>query len=354
MVNSNIKYELSNHLGNVHVVVSDRKLTVDDGTYSAGVKINSTPDGIVDYYSPDVLVTQDFFPGGMLMPGRNYNPSNYSFGWQGQFAVDEVSGVKNHYTTQNWEYDPRTLRRWEQDPLQSQFSGWSPYSTLFNNPIRMIDPTGLAPDDYTSKRDGTIEVKKTDDNFDRFSVENKDGSTTQVAQLDKIKASDGKTDLVKFPSSGAGFTRYGDEEVGGDSYVQPKVAAAIFGAVNEFSEKNPDATVQLGNMSSSTGGKPGGSSIHKGGSMSHVLGRNVDARYIRKDRGLSGVTVFDMQFDRGASQNLVNAFNKFGFKSALSHTTKDGFLLNKTTDKDIQLYNKPVHHNHIHFQGFSK
>lgn len=215
-----------------------------------------------------------------------------------------------------------------------------------------IDPTGMSDDDYTAKQDRTIAFKKTDDKFDRFLVENKGGKIEEVYRADKPNTD--KQSLVKFPSSGTGFTRYGDEEAGGDSYVQPKVAAAIFGAINEFRELNPDATVQLGNMSSSTGGKPGGSSIHKGGSMSHVLGRNVDARYIRTDRNLSGVTVFDAQFDRGASQNLVNSFNQFGFKSALSHTTRDGFLLNKTTDKDIQLYGKPVHHNHIHFQGFSR
>ena len=240
------------------------------------------------------------------------------------------------------------------DPLSDEAPCLTPYRAFFCNPLRYTDPSGLWEDDITAKQDGSIKVIKTDDKFDRFFVENKDGSTTQVAQLDKIKAFDGITDLVRFPESGTGFTRYGDEDAGGDRYVQPKVAAAIFGAVNAFREEHHDATVQLGNMSSSTGSKPGGSSIHKGGSMSHVLGRNVDARYIRADRALDGVTVFDAQYDRVASQTLVNSFNHFGFESALSHTAKDGFLLNKTTDLDVKLYGKPIHHNHIHFQGFSR
>lgn len=238
------------------------------------------------------------------------------------------------------------------DPLAHLRTWVSPYNFVQNNPILRIDPDGRLDDDYTAKKDGSIEVKKTDDNFDRFFVENNDGSTTQVAQLDKVTAADGKTTLVKFPESGNGFTRYGDEEAGGDRYVQPTVAASLFGAINEFSQNNSGATIQLGNMSAADGGKPG-VGVHTGGGTSHVNGRNVDARLIRTDRALSAVTVFSPHFDRGASQSMVNSFNKFGFKSILSYPTKDGFLLNNTKNIDDRIYNNPTHHNHLHLQGYS-
>jgi len=45
------QYELSNHLGNVLSVISDRKFARDDNQ-----------DGIIDYYQPDILLTFDYSP----------------------------------------------------------------------------------------------------------------------------------------------------------------------------------------------------------------------------------------------------------------------------------------------------
>ena len=41
-------------------------------------------------------------------------------------------------------------------------------------------------------------------------------------------------DLVEFPSSGIGFSRYGEQDEGGDHSIQPSAAAALFGAVNDI------------------------------------------------------------------------------------------------------------------------
>ncbi|MET2997108.1 RHS repeat-associated core domain-containing protein, partial [Flavobacterium columnare] len=33
------------------------------------------------------------------------------------------------------------------DPLAEKFPSWSPYCFVMNNPLRLIDPTGMAPED---------------------------------------------------------------------------------------------------------------------------------------------------------------------------------------------------------------
>ncbi|WP_343692798.1 hypothetical protein [Chitinophaga sp.] len=51
-------FELTNQLGNVLATVSDKKLGVSDN--------NST----IDHYNPVIIFAQDYYPFGMLMPGR--------------------------------------------------------------------------------------------------------------------------------------------------------------------------------------------------------------------------------------------------------------------------------------------
>ncbi len=53
------KFELSNHLGNVLSVISDRKLPVDEGS-----------DNDVDYYEPDIDEYYDYYAFGSLMPEK--------------------------------------------------------------------------------------------------------------------------------------------------------------------------------------------------------------------------------------------------------------------------------------------
>lgn len=61
----------------------------------------------------------------------------------------EITG----YIVKETKYSEATLRpeivsRWfSPDPLAEEFPNWSPYNFVENNPIRMVDPTGLAPED---------------------------------------------------------------------------------------------------------------------------------------------------------------------------------------------------------------
>jgi YD repeat-containing protein len=121
-------FELSNHLGNVLVAVNDKKVGV------------STNNNTVEYFNPQVVSAQDYFPFGMLQPGRSYNASGYRFGFNGQEKNDDIKGIGNSYTALFWEYDSRLGRRWNVDPKPSY--SVSGYATNMNNPIWLSDPLG--------------------------------------------------------------------------------------------------------------------------------------------------------------------------------------------------------------------
>jgi RHS repeat-associated protein len=144
-------YELSNHLGNVLAVVSDRKQMVDDGTYVNGLKANGIMDNISDYYQAEYQSFGMYYAYGAPLPSRGYtapNFSGYRFGFNGMEGDDEIKGEGNSYTTEFRQLDPR-LGRWiSLDPV---FQPWqSPYCSMDNNPISLIDPHGNVSGDFYS------------------------------------------------------------------------------------------------------------------------------------------------------------------------------------------------------------
>lgn len=133
----NVSYELSNHLGNVLSVTSDRKLPVEDG---------SNP-GTVDYYQPDLLAATDYYAFGSPMPGRQYNNGNYRYGFNGKEKDDEVKGSGNSIDFGARIYDPRLGRFLSVDPDAQKYPYASPYNYAANCPIRLVDINGKGPGD---------------------------------------------------------------------------------------------------------------------------------------------------------------------------------------------------------------
>ena len=56
------QYELSNHLGNVLATITDKKIGVSLASDSS----------LIDHYEADVKTAQDYYPFGMVMPGRMF------------------------------------------------------------------------------------------------------------------------------------------------------------------------------------------------------------------------------------------------------------------------------------------
>ncbi len=138
-------YELTNHLGNVLATISDKKVGHNPGS------------GIIDYYTADVVSANDYYPGGMDMPGRSYYTSpnaNYRYGFNGK-EKDKESPVQYDYGFRI--YDPRLVRFKSVDSLAKKYPELTPYQFASNSPISGIDLDGL---EYLSSNVARIEVSR--------------------------------------------------------------------------------------------------------------------------------------------------------------------------------------------------
>ncbi|AEW00281.1 hypothetical protein A4D02_23420 [Niastella koreensis] len=133
------EYELTNHLGNVLATVSDKKNGVPSPANSS----------LIDHYEPDIVSAQDYYPFGMLQPGRSYlTPAGdrYRYGFNGKENDNEVKGEGKQQDYGMRVYDPRLGKFLSVDPLSSKFPYYSPYQFAGNMPIHASDLDGLEPD----------------------------------------------------------------------------------------------------------------------------------------------------------------------------------------------------------------
>ncbi len=139
----NKMFELSNHLGNVLTTVSDRKLSVDDGVYNAsGVQTSFVPNGLVDYYKPDITSASDYYAFGAPMPGKQFNSGNYRYGFNGKENDNELKGTGNSLDFEARIYDSRLGRWMSVDPLHAKYAEKSPFMFASDNPTNRVDIDG--------------------------------------------------------------------------------------------------------------------------------------------------------------------------------------------------------------------
>ena len=94
--------------------------------------------------SGEVVHYADYYPFGMLLPGRslissNDEPKELYTGHE----HDDETGL--YYAGARY-YDPIVARWGGVDPLADEFPAWSPYHYVFGNPISLTDPDGQMPD----------------------------------------------------------------------------------------------------------------------------------------------------------------------------------------------------------------
>jgi RHS repeat-associated protein len=125
-------FELSNHLGNVLITLSDRKNVVP---------LNDTT---VNYYLSDVVAANDYYPGGMIEPERSYTSGNsYRYGFNGKEKDPNITSEDYDYGARI--YDARVVRFLSVDRLAPNYPWYSPYHFAGGNPIAFNDLDGLEP-----------------------------------------------------------------------------------------------------------------------------------------------------------------------------------------------------------------
>ncbi len=90
-----------------------------------------------------VVESHDYFPFGLQMPGRSF----MSGGTKELFTGKELDAETGWHHLGARPYDAIIGRFPIVDPLADNSPSWSPYNYTLNNPINLIDPTGLQPED---------------------------------------------------------------------------------------------------------------------------------------------------------------------------------------------------------------
>ncbi len=128
------RYELNSHQSSVQITVSDRKLSVQQGTTTQTA-----------FYTADVISYGDYYSFGMQKPGRvGAEPdAKYRYKHQGQESDSEILGEGNSYAYEYRMSDARLGRFWRVDPLASKYPYNSPYAFSENRVIDRVELEGL-------------------------------------------------------------------------------------------------------------------------------------------------------------------------------------------------------------------
>lgn len=129
----NKSYEVSNHLGNIMTVVSDRKTPIQETTTN-----------MVAFNETNIKSFNDYYPYGILLENRN-GSINYRFGFQGQEKDDEIKGQNHSINYKYRVHDPRLGRFFAVDPLSQKYPYYSSYQFSGNRLIDAKELEGLEP-----------------------------------------------------------------------------------------------------------------------------------------------------------------------------------------------------------------
>ncbi len=123
------EYHLKDHLGNTRVAC--------DGLDNGGL---------------NVVQQTDYYPFGLQHNNTLGNDNKYLYNgkeWQDELGLDW-----NNYGARM--YDAELSRFMTVDPLAEDFCSWTPYHYVHNNPINMVDPTGMSADWFENEITGDV------------------------------------------------------------------------------------------------------------------------------------------------------------------------------------------------------
>ncbi len=137
-INGSLKYEyaLKDHLGNTRLMFSDKN---SDGyiTQSTGQEAN------------EVTQENHYYSFGLAMEGTWSNTPSVSdskYTYNGKELNDDFGLGLMDYGARMYD---AAIGRWNViDPWAEKMSSYSPYNYAFGNPMRFIDPNGMAPGDF--------------------------------------------------------------------------------------------------------------------------------------------------------------------------------------------------------------
>ncbi|MFT3676820.1 MAG: RHS repeat-associated core domain-containing protein [Chitinophagaceae bacterium] len=118
----------------------------------------------MDYYLPQVLTANDYYPFGMGMPGRKFAEDDlYRYGFNGKENDNDVKGEGNQQDYGMRIYDPRLGKFLSVDPLTYSFPWYTPYQFAGNTPVANIDLDGGEPKpagkgSYNGQKEKTKEI----------------------------------------------------------------------------------------------------------------------------------------------------------------------------------------------------